>query len=504
MTGLLDRRDGAGVGKLGRAVDLEHLAVRGGHAIEDAGRGRDQVHVELALEPLLHDLHVQEPEESAAEPETQRGGRLGLEEERRVVQPQLLERLAQVRVLVALDRVEPGEHHRLRLLEAGQRLLRGARCPGHRVADPRIPDVLHVGDEKADLADAELVDGLRLGCEDAHLLDLVVLPRRHQPHLHARSNRTVHHADQDDDATVGVVPGVEDQRLERAVRIAGRRRQPVDDRLQDLERTAPLLRAGEQRVRRIETDEVLDLHRRLFRAGARQVDLVDDRHDLQVVVDRQVGVGDRLRLDPLRRVHQQQRAFAGGQRAGHLVGEVDVPRRVDEVQDVGLAVVRGIGETDRMGLYRDPPLPLQVHRIENLRLHLARPQRTRDLQEAIGERRLPVIDMGDDGEVADLTVMHLAVRGEPPRSTESGEAPARQGATREHVGHIRPRSNAVHAGCIAARMQRGLGHGLPARSAVPSIIEGRRGGGGPARGPRPAGLRGIPRAVTRRERPSSF
>ena len=55
----------------------------------------------------------------------------------------------------------------------------------------------------------------------------------------------------------------------------------------------------------------------------------------------------------------------------------------------------------------------------------------------------------------------LAVRDEPPRGTESGEAPAWQGGTREHVGHIRPRSNAVHAGCIAARMQRGSCHGLP-------------------------------------------
>ena len=54
-----------------------------------------------------------------------------------------------------------------------------------------------------------------------------------------------------------------------------------------------------------------------------------------------------------------------------------------------------------------------------------------------------------------------AARGGTPRSIESGEAPAWQGATREHIGHIRPRSNAVQAGCIAARMQRGFRHGLP-------------------------------------------
>ena len=37
----------------------------------------------------------------------------------------------------------------------------------------------------------------------------------------------------------------------------------------------------------------------------------------------------------------------------------------------------------------------------------------------------------------------LGARGETPRCTETGEAPARQGATRENIEHIRPRSNAV-------------------------------------------------------------
>ena len=86
----------------------------------------------------------------------------------------------------------------------------------------------------------------------------------------------------------------------------------------------------------VEADDLLDLSARFLGLGARQVDLVDDRNDLEVVLDRQVGVGQRLRLDALRRVDQQQRALAGGQRARDLVREVDVAGRVDQVQDVGL------------------------------------------------------------------------------------------------------------------------------------------------------------------------
>ena len=61
-------------------------------------RGGDEVEVVLALEALLDDLHVQEAEEAAAEPEAQRGRGLGLARERGVVEAQLVERVAQVRV----------------------------------------------------------------------------------------------------------------------------------------------------------------------------------------------------------------------------------------------------------------------------------------------------------------------------------------------------------------------------------------------------------------------
>ena len=90
-------------------------------------RRRDQVQRVLALEPLLDDLGVQEAEEAAAEAEAEGGAGLGLVAERRVVEAQLLERGLQRAVLVGVDRVEPGEDHRLHFAEAGQRLGRRAQ-----------------------------------------------------------------------------------------------------------------------------------------------------------------------------------------------------------------------------------------------------------------------------------------------------------------------------------------------------------------------------------------
>jgi hypothetical protein len=121
-----------------------------------------------------------------------------------------------------------------------------------------------------------------------------------------------------------------------------------------------------------------------------------------VVVDGEIDVGQRLRLDPLAGVDQQQRAFARRQRARDLVGEVDVARRVDQVELVGLAVARVVGEAHRLGLDGDTPLAFQLHGIEHLLLHLPVAEPAAALNQAVGQRRLAVVDVGDDREVADV------------------------------------------------------------------------------------------------------
>ena len=78
--------------------------------------------------------------------------------------------------------------------------------------------------------------------------------------------------------------------------------------------------------RGVDADDVLDLLLGPLGLGAGQVDLVEHRDDLEPGVDRQVGVGQRLRLDALAGVDHQQRALAGGQAAADLVGEVHVAR----------------------------------------------------------------------------------------------------------------------------------------------------------------------------------
>ncbi len=152
---------------------------------------------------------------------------------------------------------------------------------------------------------------------------------------------------------------------------------------------------------RVEADDVLDLLLDPLGLGCRQVDLVEHRHDLVVGVDRLVGVGEGLRLDALGGVDQQHRALAGAQGPADLVGEVDVARRVDQVQLIGLAVAGRVGEAHGLRLDGDAALALDLHGIEHLAGHLARLEPAAALDEPVGEGRLAVIDVGDDREIAD-------------------------------------------------------------------------------------------------------
>ncbi|MCY1235649.1 hypothetical protein D9M72_482720 [compost metagenome] len=171
---LQDRFDLARIRHLRRVFHRDHGAVAHLDLVHHRRRGGDQVHVELALQALLHDLHVQQAEEAAAEAEAQRLRHFRLEHQRGIVQAQLFQRLAQGLVLVGLDRVQAGEHLRLDFLEAGQRRLGLALHGGDGVAHLGRLQFLDAGDDEADLARRQRIAGDRLRRKHAHLLDQVL------------------------------------------------------------------------------------------------------------------------------------------------------------------------------------------------------------------------------------------------------------------------------------------------------------------------------------------
>ena len=207
-----------------------------------------------------------------------------------------------------------------------------------------------------------------------------------------------------DNALVRVVVGVEDQRLQRRVRVTLGRGNIRDDLLHDRLDIHARFGADARRILCGDADDVLDLRRHAVRIRGDQVDLIEHRHDLEAGVHREVGIRERLRLDALRSVYDEHRALARRERPRDLVVEIDVPGRIDQVERIVLAVVGTVHERDGMRLDRDAALALEIHVVEQLLLHVAQGNGLRLLENAVGKRALAVVNMCNDAEIPDFAL----------------------------------------------------------------------------------------------------
>ncbi len=139
---------------------------------------------------------MQHAEKAAAKAEAERRRRLGLEMQRRVVQSQLLQRLAEVLVVIGTNREQSREDTRLNMLKPRQRLSAGLACERYRIADGRAIYVLDAGDHETDLARFQLVAIFHLRREASDSIGAISIPGRHDLDLAAFRQTAVHHTNQ--------------------------------------------------------------------------------------------------------------------------------------------------------------------------------------------------------------------------------------------------------------------------------------------------------------------
>ena len=404
--GLFGVLDGAGIGVVVGVIHLHQRTVRLVNMVDDGGQCGDEVEVKLALEALLNDLHVEHTQEAAAETEAQSHGGFRLKGEGGIVQLQFLQRVTEVGILAAVLGVDTAVDHGLGGTITGQGFRGRIGGVGDGIAYLGVLHILNGGGEIADLACLQTVGRLvAQGLEVAALQDGVLRTACHQADGLSLADRTLHNAEQNHHAHIGVILAVEHQGAEGRIGIAGGGGQVADDALQHRLDVDAQLGRDLGGIEGGQADNVLHLLLCLHHIGGREVDLIKHRHDLQLMLHGEVGVSQRLRLHALCGVHHQQRAFAGGEGAADLIVEVHVTGGVDEVQGVGLAVIGGVENLHGAGLDGDTALLFQLHVIQQLVRHLALRHGVTLLQQAVSQRGFAVVNMGDDGEITNLTLV---------------------------------------------------------------------------------------------------
>ena len=99
--------------------------------------------------------------------------------------------------------------------------------------------------------------------------------------------------------------------------------------------------------------------------------------------------------------------------------------RIHEIEDIGLAVFGFVREPHRLRFDRDAALALDIHRVEDLLHHVALGQSAGFLDQTIRKRRFAVVDMGNNGKIANLVKgvrAHAHASSSMPAFFQAGEA----------------------------------------------------------------------------------
>src|SRR3990167_6725449 len=123
---------------------------------------------------------------------------------------------------------------------------------------------------------------------------------RHQTDFILGLESAVEHPHQHDDADIVIKPGIDDERLERCVRIALGWRDTRHYGFQHILHALAGFGRATHRIGRLDTDDVLDFLDHPLRIGGWEIDFVQHRHYLYALLDGGIAVCDALCLHALR------------------------------------------------------------------------------------------------------------------------------------------------------------------------------------------------------------
>ena len=261
-----------------------------GYAVRYVRHGGNHIHIELAVQTLLNDLHMQQSEETATESESERQRRLRLEGKRCVVELQFLQRSTQILILVGLDGIYTREDHRLYILKSGDSLRTGA-C--HMCDGITHLYILRILDTRADVtyvARANLALGAHLQLQYAHLVGIVVVTRIEELDVVALADGAIEDTEVGDNASEGVEHRVKNQCLQRSIVVTLGSGDALDDSLQNILDTLARLARCQKDVLILAADKVDNLVLDLVNHCRLDVDFVQYRDDFEVVADCKVEV----------------------------------------------------------------------------------------------------------------------------------------------------------------------------------------------------------------------
>ena len=364
----------------------------------------DYLHIELAAQTLLHNLHVKQAQESATETEAQSHRRFWRECESGIIQLEFFKRRTEILEIFGVDWINAGKHHWLHLLETGNRLLTWACSVCDGITHSHLCGVFNTTDNITHIASAHLILWLKIQLENTQFVNVVFTAGVHEFHEVAFMDCTVNHLEIHDNATEWIEYRVEDKRLKRSLRVALRSRYALHDGLQNLRDSLAGFSTCPDDVFGGAAKQFHNLIFHLVGVCAFHIYLVDNWNNFQIIVQGQVKVGNGLSLHALSGIHNQQTALARSNGARHFVREIDVSWSVDKIERIIFAILNVI-HLNGVALDGNATLSLQVHVIEHLILHFLAADGLGVFQQSVRQGAFTMVDMRYNAKISNI--LHL-------------------------------------------------------------------------------------------------
>ena len=239
-------------------------------------------------------------------------------------------------------------------------------------------------------------------CKDADLFDFIMRIRAHHQNALALFHHTIDNAHQNDDAQISIIPAIHQQSLQGRSLITLGGWQTCDYGFQHKINAYARLCRNWHSIGSIKADHILDLLFDAIRLCGGQINLIEHRHNFMAGIEGLIDIGKGLRFNALRGIDNKQRAFTGCQRARDFIGKVHMAGRVHQIEDIILTILGPVIEAHGLGLDGDAAFTLDIHGIKHLLNHIAFCQAACRLNQTIRQRRLAVVDMRHNGEIANI------------------------------------------------------------------------------------------------------
>ena len=155
-----------------------------------------------------------------------------------------------------------------------------------------------------------------------------------------------------------------------------------------------------------QSDHIFNLSCHTIRICTWKVDLINNRKNIQIMIQCQVYICQSLGLDSLRSIYYQHSTVTSCQTSGYLVVKIHMSGSIDQVKNVFVSIFRFVYSTHSLGFNRNTALTLQVHIVKNLLLHLTAGEKSRLFNDTVCQCGFTMIYMGNNTKITYFTLVN--------------------------------------------------------------------------------------------------